>query len=132
MSWKKTSANGYLVATESDLVIPDSEGANIMIGYSSVINEDLSNKKFPLYSEITTAAGADVNMNVSLQGSLDGVTYVDLNVAILADIVTNALTKTLNVADTTKVYAPYYRFKCFTDGTNTVSAGAFKLSYSII
>jgi len=132
MSFVKKTINDYTVATESGLAMADSAGANVVHAYSSTINEDLSNKKFAVQVEVTEVSGGDGAWDVTLQGSLDGTAWVDLDVDLIDDIDPTGLNTGAGLADTTSMYTPYYRFDVHTDGTDTLDAAAFTLMYAII
>lgn len=123
MSISKTSENGYVVLSEA-IAIADSAGANVVTAYSSVISEDLSNRKMIAYLEVTEVSAGDGALDLSIQGSHDGVTFVDIDVSVIDDVDPTGLNKESGLADLTSIYAPYYRIKVFTDGTDTVDASA--------
>ena len=130
MAITKTSENGYVVLTEA-LTIPDSAGANVVTVNGSKISEDLSNRKLLAYCEITTATTTDGDLDLSVQGSMDGVTYVDLDASVIDALDTSDTSKAVGVVDLSNYYAPYYRIQVFTDGADIESAGAcsVKLAY---
>ena len=66
MAWTSKSVNGYKVATETGIAVADSAGANVVTSYSSVINDDLSNKKFVIYLEVTEVSAGDGAYDVSV------------------------------------------------------------------
>lgn len=130
MAWTAVSANGYKVATETGIAIADSAGANVVTAYSSVINDDLSNKKFVVYLEVTEASAGDGAYDVSVLGSHDGTTFVVLDADVIDDVDPTGLNKKSGLADLTNIYAPYYKLEIQTDGTDTVDAAAVKVSYA--
>ena len=130
MAWTSKSVNGYKVATETGIAVADSAGANVVTSYSSVINDDLSNKKFVIYLEVTEASAGDGAYDVSVLGSHDGTTFVVLDADVIDDVDPTGLNKKSGLADLTSIYAPYYKLEIQTDGTDTVDAAAVKVSYS--
>ena len=130
MAFTAKSANGYKVATETGIAIADSAGANVVTSYSSTINDDLSNKKFVVYLEVTEASAGDGALDVTVQGSHDGTTFVDLDASVIDDVDPTGLNKESGLADLTSIYAPYYRLKIFTDGTDTEDAAAVTVAYA--
>lgn len=121
------SANGYLVHSEV-LAIADSAGANIVAATSSTINTDLSNKKVIVQLEILEVCAGDGALDVAIQGSLDGLNWVDLDASTVADVDPTGLNTGIAVADLTSLYAPYYRLRVFSDGTDTADACSVKVS----
>ena len=130
MAFTSKSVNGYKVATETGIALADSAGANVVHAYTSTINDDLANKKFVVYLEVTEACAGDGALDVTLQGSHDGTTWVDLDVDVIDDVTPTGLNKESGLADLTSIYAPYYRFDIHSDGTDTQDAAELTLSYA--
>ena len=130
MAWTQKFANGYKVATETSIAIADSAGANVVHGYTSTINDDLSNKKFIVYLEVTEVCAGDGALDVSVQGSHDGTTWVEIDTDVIDDVDPTGLNKESGLVDLTDIYAPYYRFDVHTDGTDILDAAAVKVSYA--
>jgi hypothetical protein len=120
--------NDYKVLVYSGLALPDSAGANVTSVSTSAINEDLSNKKFIVQVEITEVCAGDGGLDIAIQGSFDGDNWVDLDASVGLDVDTTGLNTGIAVADLSNLYAPMYRLKAYTDGTDTQDAAALTLS----
>lgn len=130
MPWTEKTVNDYVVATETGIAVADSAGANAVTSYSSVINHDLSNKKFVVTVEVTNVSAGDGAYLVSLVGSTDNSNWVALDSSVIADIDPTGLNTGVGLADLTSVYAPYYKVKIVTDGTDTQDAAEVTVSYA--
>ena len=133
MAWVKTSKNGYIILTETDLVLDDNESASAeVVTVTSVFPDGLNweDTKFPVTVDMTTAAGAAVVCDASLQTSTTGETsddvmgassatpswvdQVDLNMNIGSATTTNYSIE----CDATDVWAPYARIAIDTAATD--------------
>lgn len=131
MAWDiLETANGYKIAEES-LTLPDSEGATATTAESSTINDDLADKKFVVFLEVTETAAGDGAADIKIQGSHDGSNWVDLDATVGLDIDTTGANKGAALADLTNIQAPYYRIQVFTDGTDTQDDATVKVAYAI-
>ena len=133
MAWTKTSKNGYDIYSESGLVLDDNESASAeVVTVTSVFPDgiDWEDKKFPMTVDMTTAAGAAVVCDASLQTSTTGVTSddvmgassatpswvdsVDLNINVGSATTTNYSIE----CDASSIYAPYARIALKTAATD--------------
>ena len=130
MAFTDVSANGYKVAVEAAIAIADSAGANVVNSYSSTISDNLSNKKFVVMVEVTEVCAGDGAIDLAIQGSLDGSVWVDLDASLSMDVDPTGTNSGAGLADLTSIYAPYYRIKIFTDGTDILDAAAVTVSYA--
>ena len=130
MAFTNTSLNKYAFREETGIVIADSVGANVVNSYSSTITDDLSNKKFLVYLEVTAVSAANGDLDIAVQGSLDGTTFVDLDASVGLSVNNTSTNKAAAIADLSNFYAPYYRFRIFTDGTDILDAGAVTVQYA--
>jgi len=130
MAFTDTSVNGYAFREEAGIVIADSEGANVVNSYSSTITDDLSNKKFLVYLEVTATSAGDGAYDIAIQGSLDGTTFVDLDASVGMNVDPTGLNKAAAIADLSDFYSPYYRMRIFSDGTDILDAGAVTVQYA--
>ena len=128
MSWDSKSVNGHVVLIEEELAIADSAGANVVTTDSTVIHNDLSNKKFIVVVEVTNVSAGDGAYVVSIIGSLDNSNWVALDASVIADIDPTGLATGIGLADLTAIYAPYYKVRIVTDGTDTLDAAEVKIS----
>ena len=81
MAWTKTSKNGYIILSESGLVLDDNESASAeVVTVTSAFPDGMNweNTKFPVTCEITTVAGAAVVIDAILQTSVNGVVTDDV------------------------------------------------------
>ena len=72
MAWTKESKNGYIILSESGLVLADNAGTNAeVVTVTSALPDGLNweNTKFPITVDMTTAAGAAVVVDAILQTS---------------------------------------------------------------
>ena len=147
MAWTKTSKNGYDIYSESGLVLDDNESASAeVVTVTSVFPDgiDWEDKKFPMTVDMTTAAGAAVVCDASLQTSTTGVTSddvmgassatpswvdsVDLNMNVGSATTTNYSIE----VDASDIHAPYARFALDTAATDlTDAAGRCTISFAI-
>lgn len=134
MSFVDSSEYGFLIKTE-DLVLPDSEGANVTSVNSSLLYEGLdgnfSNKKILVYLEVTEVCAGDGALDLKVQASLDGVTFVDVDASTVADVDPTDLNKAVALADLTNIYAPYYRLVVFSDGTDILDDAGVRIKIAI-
>ena len=145
MAWVKTSKNGYIILTETDLVLDDNESASAeVVTVTSVFPDGLNweDTKFPVTVDMTTAAGAAVVCDASLQTSTTGETsddvmgassatpswvdQVDLNMNIGSATTTNYSIE----CDATDVWAPYARIALDTAATD-LTDGAGRCTISV-
>ena len=145
MAWVKTSKNGYIILTETDLVLDDNESASAeVVTVTSVFPDGLNweDTKFPVTVDMTTAAGAAVVCDASLQTSTTGETSddvmgassatpswvdsVDLNMNIGSATTTNYSIE----CDATDVWAPYARIALDTAATD-LTDGAGRCTISV-
>ena len=147
MAWTKTSKNGYDIFSESGLVLDDNESASAeVVTVTSVFPDglDWEDKKFPMTVDMTTASGAAVVCDATLQTSTTGVTSddvmgassatpswvdsVDLNINVTSNTTTNYSIE----VDATDVHAPYARFALDTAATDlTDGAGRCTISFAV-
>lgn len=117
MSWQTaTKEKGYKVI-EEDLVIADSDGANVVTVKSSPIEGDLSARKVTYEVEVTDQSAANGDATISAEWSFDGSNWHseadgDATVDTSATGITDGV---INLVD---IYAPYWRFSIATDGTD--------------
>ena len=145
MAWVKTSKNGYIILTETDLVLDDNESASAeVVTVTSVFPDGLNweDTKFPVTVDMTTAAGAAVVCDASLQTSTTGETSddvmgassatpswvdsVDLNINVGSATTTNYSIE----CDATDVWAPYARIALDTAATD-LTDGAGRCTISV-
>ena len=147
MAWTKTSKNGYDIFSESGLVLDDNESASAeVVTVTSVFPDglDWEDKKFPMTVDMTTASGAAVVCDATLQTSTTGSTSddvmgassatpswvdsVDLNINVTSNTTTNYSIE----VDATDVHAPYARFALDTAATDlTDGAGRCTISFAV-
>ena len=147
MAWTKTSKNGYDIFSESDLVLDDNESASAeIVTVTSAFPDglDWEDKKFPMTVDMTTASGAAVVCDATLQTSTTGVTSddvmgassatpswvdsVDLNINVTSNTTTNYSIE----VDASDVHAPYARFALDTAATDlTDGAGRCTISFAV-
>ena len=124
------AGKAFLKYLETAIAIADSAGANVVTSYTGEIGQyfDLSNKKGVVYVEVTDdSATGDGALDCAIQGSHDGVTYVDI-AAVTMDIDNSGKNKQAATFDCSDYYLPYWRVKLFTDGTDTGAAGAVSVA----
>ena len=145
MAWTKTSKNGYIILTETDLVLDDNESASAeVVTVTSVFPDGLNweDTKFPVTVDMTTASGAAVVCDATLQTSTTGETsddvmgassatpswvdQVDLNMNIGSATTTNYSIE----CDATDVWAPYARIALDTAATD-LTDGAGRCTISV-
>ena len=145
MAWVKTSKNGYIILTETDLVLDDNESASAEVVTVTSVFPDVFNwedTKFPVTVDMTTVAGAAVVVDASLQTSTTGETsddvmgassatpswvdQVDLNMNIGSATTTNYSIE----CDATDVWAPYARIALDTAATD-LTDGAGRCTISV-
>ena len=129
MAYSNKSVNKYAYR-EEDIVIPDSAGANVVTVNGSTISDDLSNKKFLVEVEVTEVSAGDGALDVKIEASLDGTTFVSVDASLSMDVDNTGLNKAAGIADLTNIYAPYYRIVVFTDGTDILDAGTATVKYA--
>ena len=147
MAWTKTSKNGYDIYSESGLVLADNAGATAeVVTVTSAFPDgiDWEDKKFPMTVDMTTASGAAVVCDATLQTSTTGVTSddvmgassatpswvdsVDLNINVTSNTTTNYSIE----VDASDVHAPYARFALDTAATDlTDGAGRCTISFAV-
>ena len=147
MAWTKTSKNGYDIFSESGLVLDDNESASAeVVTVTSAFPDglDWEDKKFPMTVDMTTASGAAVVCDATLQTSTTGVTSddvmgassatpswvdsVDLNINVTSNTTTNYSIE----VDASDVHAPYARFALDTAATDlTDGAGRCTISFAV-
>lgn len=128
----RKTINGYAVVQETAIVIADSVGANVVYATGASINDNLSNKKFIVQATMTNVCAGDGALDIAIQGSFDGTTWIDLDASVGMDLDTTGLNTAIAVAVLTDFYAPYYRLRGFTDGTDVLDAGEVTLSYAFM
>ena len=147
MAWTKESKNGYVIFSESGLVLDDNESASAeIVTVTSALPDglDWENTKFPLTVDMTTASGAAVVCDAILQTSTTGVTSDDVmgassatpswvdSVAIDINVTSNTTTNYSKEVDASSVYAPYARFALKTAATDlTDGAGRCTISFAV-
>ena len=147
MAWTKESKNGYVIFSESGLVLDDNESASAeIVTVTSALPDglDWENTKFPLTVDMTTASGAAVVCDAILQTSTTGTTSDDVmgassatpswvdSVAIDIDVTSNTTTNYSKEVDASSVYAPYARFALKTEATDlTDGAGRCTISFAV-
>ena len=147
MAWTKRSKNGYDIFSESGLVLDDNESASAeIVTVTSAFPDglDWEDKKFPMTVDMTTASGAAVVCDATLQTSTTGVTSddvmgassatpswvdsVDLNINVTSNTTTNYSIE----VDASDVHAPYARFALDTAATDlTDGAGRCTISFAV-
>ncbi len=130
MSWSKKSANGYVVLSE-DLTLPDSDGANEATINSSTILDDINNSKLVVYLIVTETCAGDGALDIRVQGSLDGTTFVNILTTVSMDVDPTGENSAAAKIDLTDYFVPYWRLQVFSDQTDTEdSAGlTVKVAY---
>ena len=137
MAWTKTSKNGYIILSESALVLADNAGTTAeVVTVTSVLPDGLNweDTKFPVTVDMTTASGAAVVCDATLQTSTTGETSddvmgassatpswvdsVDLNINVGSATTTNYSIE----CDATDVWAPYARIALLTAATDLTDA----------
>ena len=138
MAWTKTSKNGYIILSESALVLDDNESASAeVVTVTSAFPDGMNweNTKFPVTCEITTVAGAAVVVDAILQTSVNGVItddvmgtgsavtpswadQEDININIASAAAANYSLE----CDASSVYAPYARLALKTAATDLTDA----------
>ena len=137
MAWTKTSKNGYIILSESALVLADNAGTTAeVVTVTSVLPDGMNweDTKFPVTVDMTTASGAAVVCDASLQTSTTGETSddvmgassatpswvdsVDLNINVGSATTTNYSIE----CDATDVWAPYARIALLTAATDLTDA----------
>ena len=148
MAWTKESKNGYIILSESGLVLADNAGTNAeVVTVPSALPAGLNweNTKFPITVDMTTAAGAAVVVDAILQTSATGITTDDVmgtgsaatpswvdSVAIDIDVGSATTTNYSKEVDASSVYAPYARFALKTAATDlTDAAGRCTISFAV-
>jgi hypothetical protein len=145
MAWTKTSKNGYIILSESGLVLDDNESASAeVVTVTSVFPDGMNweDTKFPITVDMTTASGAAVVCDATLQTSTTGVTSddvmgassatpswvdsVDLNMNVGSATTTNYSIE----CDATDVHAPYARIALDTAATD-LTDGAGRCTISV-
>ena len=145
MAWTKTSKNGYIILSESALVLDDNESASAeVVTVTSAFPDGMNweDTKFPVTVDMTTAAGAAVVCDASLQTSTTGETSddvmgassatpswvdsVDLNINVGSATTTNYSIE----CDATDVWAPYARIALDTAATD-LTDGAGRCTISV-
>ena len=121
------SANNYLVHSEI-LALPDSAGANVTSVASTTLTADLSNRKIVVMLEILEVCAGDGDLDVKVQGSIDGSNWADLDASTIGGLDPTGLNTGVAIADLTSFYAPYYRLLVFSDGTDTLDAASVRVS----
>tara|TARA_R100001530_G_C4211441_1_gene127536 strand:+ start:49 stop:555 length:507 start_codon:yes stop_codon:yes gene_type:complete len=145
MAWTKTSKNGYIILSESGLVLDDNESASAeVVTVTSAFPDGMNweNTKFPVTCEITTVAGAAVVVDAILQTSVNGVTTDDVMGATSAtpswadqedidiNIASAAAANYSKECDASSVYAPYARLALKTAATD-LTDGAGRCTISV-
>lgn len=132
MAWTiLDTANDYKIAEES-LTVPDSAGANVTTAESATINDDLSNKKFVVFLEVTETSAGDGAFDIKIQGSHDESTWTDLDATVGLDIDPTGTNKGAAVADlSSNTQAPYYRIQVFSDGTDILDSATVTVAYAV-
>ncbi len=128
--WNETSGNEYVIMEETGIAIADSAGANVVDSYSSTIHAPLENKKTVVYLEVTEVSAGDGAIDVSVEGSHDETTWVEIDTDIIDDVDPTGLNKKSGLLDLTNIYAPFYRLHIHTDGTDTVDASEVKVAFA--
>ena len=137
MAWTKTSKNGYIILSESALVLDDNESASAeVVTVTSAFPDGMNweDTKFPVTVDMTTASGAAVVCDATLQTSTTGETSddvmgassatpswvdsVDLNINVGSATTTNYSIE----CDATDVWAPYARIALLTAATDLTDA----------
>ena len=137
MAWTKTSKNGYIILSESALVLADNAGTTAeVVTVTSVLPDGMNweDTKFPVTVDMTTASGAAVVCDATLQTSTTGETSddvmgassatpswvdsVDLNINVGSATTTNYSIE----CDATDVWAPYARIALLTAATDLTDA----------
>ena len=147
MAWTKTSKNGYIILSESGLVLDDNESASAeIVTVTSAFPDGMNweNTKFPVTCEITTVAGAAVVVDAILQTSVTGTTSDDVMGASSAtpswsdqedidiNIASAAAANYSKECDASSVYAPYARLALKTAATDlTDGAGRCTISFAV-
>jgi hypothetical protein len=145
MAWTKTSKNGYIILSESALVLDDNESASAeVVTVTSVFPDGMNweDTKFPVTVDMTTASGAAVVCDATLQTSTTGETSddvmgassatpswvdsVDLNINVGSATTTNYSIE----CDATDVWAPYARIALDTAATD-LTDGAGRCTISV-
>jgi hypothetical protein len=145
MAWTKTSKNGYIILSESALVLDDNESASAeIVTVTSVFPDGMNweDTKFPVTVDMTTASGAAVVCDATLQTSTTGETSddvmgassatpswvdsVDLNINVGSATTTNYSIE----CDATDVWAPYARIALDTAATD-LTDGAGRCTISV-
>ena len=145
MAWTKTSKNGYIILSESALVLDDNESASAeVVTVTSAFPDGMNweDTKFPVTVDMTTASGAAVVCDATLQTSTTGETsddvmgassatpswvdQVDLNMNIGSATATNNSIE----CDATDVWAPYARIALDTAATD-LTDGAGRCTISV-
>ena len=145
MAWTKTSKNGYIILSESGLVLDDNESASAeVVTVTSAFPDGMNweNTKFPVTCEITTVAGAAVVVDAILQTSVNGVITDDVMGATSAtpswadqedidiNIASAAAANYSKECDASSVYAPYARLALKTAATD-LTDGAGRCTISV-
>jgi len=130
MALIKKTVNGYATRTEAALALADSAGSNETSVSMTLTDDDLSNKKFLVYVEVTEACAGDGAIDCRIEGSIDGVTFVTLDASIGMDVDPTGTNSAVAIADLTDFYCPIYRITAFTDGTDTQDAAALTMAYA--
>ena len=145
MAWTKTSKNGYIILSESALVLDDNESASAeVVTVTSAFPDGMNweDTKFPVTVDMTTASGAAVVCDATLQTSTTGETSddvmgassatpswvdsVDLNINVGSATTTNYSIE----CDATDVWAPYARIALDTAATD-LTDGAGRCTISV-
>lgn len=130
MAFTNKSVNGYHVGTEESLTLPDSAGANETSVNTTSVTSDLSDKKFLVSVTVTEATAGNGAAEVRAQASLDDSNWVTVDTTSSMALDTTGLNTAVEEIDLSSIFAPYYRFQVFTDGTDTQDAGTLTVSYA--
>ena len=138
MAWTKTSKNGYVILSESGLVLADNAGTTAeVVTVTSVLPDGLNweDTKFPVTVDMTTAAGAAVVCDAILQTSSTGITADDVmgtgsavtprwvdSVSLNINVGSATTTNYSIECDATDVWAPYARIALLTAATDLTDA----------
>jgi hypothetical protein len=123
--WIKQTVNGYLVGTSGQTaVLPDATSGHA----SPTITEDLGGKKILVGIHVTVAF-ANVNSNLIVEGSTDGVNWVQLATAS-SNTNPHLIGVKLYLVDLTNIRAPYYRLYHNQNGMSLGTSGKLKFIYA--
>lgn len=105
---------------EEDLTIPDPGGATEAEATSSSIDTPLPIKhKFQAELEVTETSASNGSLDIEVQGSADETNWVSLVNSLSLTVDSTGTNTGRAFVDLADQNMPYYRFRVFTDGTDT-------------